>query len=287
VIIYYLIDKNRLRKTAQAATTLLFFSIFQLVFQPLIFAGNSLEKTAAEYRLRGYEEQQRGNLERALEYYTKALAFGEKNAVVFNDIGVLYEQMGLLKKAEENYLRSISVDPQYLPPYTNLAYLYKGQGDTRLAAQYFQQRLEQSSGDDPWYKRIEEELIAVNPGYRKQKIRREAEDLHREMVEKVRDEFSLSITRAEKHYQKGEEHLRAKQYDEALKEFDHALSVTPNNPKIIRAKEEALYEKALLEAKIRTQDAAHMLERGELEAARDEYKKILATIPEEPFQKSE
>src|SRR3989338_9111911 len=105
------------------STALLLF-ISCITFHTYVFADIQ-EQAAEEYRVLGYAEQQKGNLSEALSYYTKAIELGLNNAVVLNDMGVLYEDINLNARAQEYYLKAIQSDRHYLPPYFNLAYLYQ------------------------------------------------------------------------------------------------------------------------------------------------------------------
>ena len=59
-----------------------------------------------------------------------------ENAVLLNDMGVLYEEIDFYNRAENHYLKAIQLDNKYLPPYINLAYLYQRLGRAEKAAQY-------------------------------------------------------------------------------------------------------------------------------------------------------
>ena len=117
-----------------SGTLLLFISC--ITFHTNVSAG-IMEQTAEDYRALGYAEQQKGNINEALAYYTKAATLGVENPALFNDMGVLYEGIDLNSRAKQYYLKAIQSDANYLPAYINLAYLYQRLGRKEKAALYF------------------------------------------------------------------------------------------------------------------------------------------------------
>lgn len=276
------------RKTSRSFAAFFVISVFLLSFQSITYAENLLLQEANIYRTKGYDAQQKGNLDQALEYYSKALTIGLENEVVYNDVGVIYEQLGFPDRSEEFYLKAIKFKDDYLPPYTNLAYLYKSRGDKTRAIAYFQERLKRAKADDPWIQRVKNELNDLNPGLKFQAIQNQLNvvdaDLARQAEEKVQKEFQEQVVRAEKHYQKAQEDLQNKSYEEALTELDRALAITPNNPKILKSREQVLHQQQMEEIKRRTDVARKNLDAGDVESARKEFQEILATIPDSSIQ---
>ncbi len=283
---YYSYCQKKSDRASLIRVSLLALVISNFTFHPDIFADNLLNQTAEDYRSKGYEQQQKGNIKKALSYYSKALTLGSKSPVIYNDIGVLYEQLGITQKAEEFYSQAIKLNQNYLPPYTNLAYLYQDKGDLARSFFFFQERLKRAPNNDPWKEKILKELNN-NPYYKQKVIEKETQRLNVELVRKTREEFNNQIIRCEKHYKQGELYLKEKKFKEALTEFERALALTPNNPKIIKAKQRALYEQKVEMVKRRTENAIKSLESGEVETAKEEFHKILTIIPNESIQKSE
>jgi Flp pilus assembly protein TadD len=283
---YYPITTKLADKRIRFITSFLVFAIsfFTLLVPTHAEIKNS---TAEEYRIRGYDEQQKGNYKHALTYYSKAISLGLNNAIIYNDIGVVYEQLGTKDKAEVYYLKAIEQSQDYLPPYTNLAFLYEDQGAVDKAVYYFEKRLERGQEDDPWQERVRNELYKIDPSYKARLIRQEASDLNKVLVKKAQNEFSLQIERAEKHYQKGKLLLTESNYEQAIAEFDRALTLTPDSPKIIKARELALYEENLADIKGRVAEAMEKIDAGDLESAKKEFQKILTLIPSAPIPSSE
>ena len=92
---------NLIRSFKDAFLSILVLLIFIscIAFHTIVFADIT-QQTAEEYRALGYAEQQEGNLNEALSYYTKAISLGLQNSVILNDMGVLYEEIDLYPRAE-------------------------------------------------------------------------------------------------------------------------------------------------------------------------------------------
>ena len=287
MVIYYLRHCKEFPIVRLVLRTLLFFFLFSATFHQNVFAGIK-EKSAEEYRLQGYEAQQKGNLEEALTFYTKAASLGSpsESVPILNDMGVIYEELGLLDKAEENYRAVLEANDHYLPAMTNLAYLYKKRGDLEKAAHYFQRRVELGEDTDIWTKKAKEELSVIGqniPRVKKWLRRQEAMELTDELTRKSQENFADNIVRSNNYYKTGEALVRKEKYDQALEEFTKALSLTPNNPKIIRARDEARLKLIKQETKQYTDSALKMLELGDTVSAKIEFQKILTLIPDEPL----
>ncbi len=241
------------------------------------------ENTAEEYRALGYAQQQKGNLNEALSYYTKATSLGVNSAELLNDMGVLYEEIDLYGKAETHYLDAVQSDPKYLPPYINLAYLYQRLGRSDKAAQYIKLRFELGNPMDPWAQKAKEELLKIDPLYREWTASLEAASLNQQLEAKSRDEFFQRVKRSQEHYQRGEAYFKNDEYEKAVEEYDQALYFAPKNPKTIDARKLALLEIAKKSVKEQSEQALKRLEVGDTLSARHEIQKMLTTIPKEPM----
>ena len=285
---YYPNSQKEFRIFSQILKTLLVVSLIVLTRQSDVFAGTK-EKTAKEYRIKGYEAQQQGKLDEALSLYTKAAALGINRAAILNDIGVIYEKLGILDKAEENYAEAIRIDSGYLPAYTNLAYLYKNTGHIAEAAEYFKKRIERGDPEDPWTKKAQEGLEGLgdqSPRIKKWLMNQQVVQLREELSRKARKDFHDSIAKASEYYRQGKKFVKSERYTQAIDEYNRALSFTPDNPKILNARKEAMLMKAKKEAKEHADSALKMLDLGDTVSAKIEFSKILAIIPNEPVQVS-
>lgn len=263
--------------------TAAFLSFISIIAFHTHVSADIKEKTAEEYRALGYAEQQKGNLNGALEYYTKATSLGLENAVLLNDMGVLYEEIDLYSRAEQYYLRAIQTDNRYLPPYINLAYLYQRLGKTEKAAQYFKRRYELGDPSDPWAQKAKDELLKISPDYRGWVTSLEADSLNKQLAAKSRDKFYQNVKRSQEHYRKGEGLFKKGSYREAMNEYDQALLLAPGNPQIVNARKKVILEMAKESVREQSEQAIKRLEAGDTVSARHEIQKMLTTIPEEPI----
>lgn len=274
-------------KINRICSTLLIFSFLFFTFHPSVFAEKDIkEKTAQELRLKGYDAQQKGDLKEALSYYVKASSMGLADPSIFNDMGVIYEQLGMQDKAEECYLQALDVDSHYLPTYTNLAYFYEKQGKTKEAIEYLKKRIEWGDSKDPWTAKAKQglaELGKKDPSVRKWLTQFEAAELSRELTRKSQEEFYNRVVDAEQYYQSGKKLAKEKKYENAIEEYDRALFLTPKNPKIVDARNEARIAYAQKKVKEHADLAVKMLESGDTFSAKLEIRRMLANIPDEPI----
>lgn len=265
------------------------FAVFLLFFGSAFFVLNSqvdasaLPPQADYYRSQGLTQQEKGKYQDALNLYLKALTLEPENSQLYNDIGIVYEQLGYPSRAEQYYLRILKNDRDYLPAYSNLAYLYLGQNQIEKAQQFFLERLNRAAENDPWKAKIRKELYRIDPGFKTNAIDRELEvvslQLAQDAERKAKEEFAVAVERSEMHYNRGE-HFRAKKnYVQAVCEFDHALRLTPGNPKVLKAKQRAQYEQRIDEVKQRINTATERLNTGEVDSAKEEFQHILSIIP--------
>lgn len=281
-IIYTMLTIIKKPKKAFRSIIALLFFISCITIHTVVSA-NIKENTAEEYRALGYEEQQKGNLNEALSNYTKAISLGMENAVLLNDMGVLYEEIDLYGRAESFYLRSIQNNPKYLPPYNNLAYLYMRLGKVKKAARYFKMRFEFGDPTDPWAQKAKNELLKIDPSYRQWAMSLEAAVLDKQIQAKSQEEFYRRVKSSQEHYQRGSNLFDDENYEGALKEYNHALHYAPKNPVVIEARKRALIEISKKNVREQSEQAIKRLETGDTLAARYEIQKMLATIPDEPI----
>ncbi len=279
---YIMLNLNKGSNKAFRSILALLFFISCVTFHTIASAGIK-ENIAEEYRALGYEEQQKGNLNEALSYYTKATSLGMQNAVLLNDMGVLYEEIDRYGRAEQFYLRAIETDRNYLPPYNNLAYFYQRFGKKKKAAKYFKLRYELGNSMDPWARKAKDELVKIDPQYRQWAMAIEANLLNKELEAKALAEFHQRVNRGQEHYRRGNDLFEEKKYKEALSEYDQVLHLSPKNSKAIEARKKTLLEILKINVKEQSEQAIRRLETGDTLSARHEIQKMLTTIPEEPI----
>lgn len=259
---------------------LLFISCF--TFQTNVSADLKAN-TAEEYRVLGYEEQKKGNINEALSYYTKAANLGINNAVLFNDMGVLYEEIDFISRAEHYYKMAIQNDAQFLPPYINLGYLYQRIGRSDEAATFFKMRYEMGDPEDPWAQKAKNELIKLKPEYLSWIQSLEAESLNDKLVQLRQEEFVQKVEKSQEHYYRGEKLFDEGALDDAMAEYNKALQYAPGDQRVIEARKKIILEQAKAKVREQAEQAIQRLETGDTVSARHDIQKILTSIPEEPI----
>ena len=66
---------------------------------------------------------ERGNLERASEYFLRALALDEENALAHFNLGSVLEEVGEMEEARRHLRQAVRLDPDYSDAHYNLAFV--------------------------------------------------------------------------------------------------------------------------------------------------------------------
>ncbi len=140
--------------------SLFFLSCFNIHY---IYAAkrDGISNDAEPYRTKGYEAQQRGDIDSAIEWYQKASAVNPGYASPHNDLGILFETKGWLDRAEAEYEKALAIDPGYKEVHTNLALLYERKGELEKAAFHWMRRYKLGSPDDPWTQEAKNRLVKL------------------------------------------------------------------------------------------------------------------------------
>ena len=106
------------------------------VFQPFFNISNiyadkvlGVSSEAESYRTKGYEAQQRGDIDTAIEWYQKAASIKPEYASPHNDLGILFETKGWLDRAEAEYEKALAINPSYKEVHTIWRFFMKEKGN--------------------------------------------------------------------------------------------------------------------------------------------------------------
>jgi len=286
---YYSFPQKELPTKSRLLPKLFLFILSFFVVQTLAFA---LEKKdiISEYRNKGYEAQQKGDLNGALANYTKAVSLGLDTAEVYNDMGVIYEQGGSLDKAEESYLTALQKDKNYLPTYMNLGCLYERKGKVTKAAEYLQKRIEAGDPDDPWTTKAEDKLRGLakkSPAIKEWLSIREAQRKQRQAKMSANQELTQQMMAADHHLERAKMLEKEGKNIQALEEYNKALFYTPDNPKILQSRKMVLYKMTKQQVQDHVDSAMKYLNMGDTSSAKVEFRNILTVIPDEPIHVTE
>ena len=99
--------------------------------------GKPISKTnlATAYTGRGIAYESKGEVERAIADYNKAIALDPKFAKAYTNRGIAYKNKGEFDRAIADYNKAIAHDPKFATAYTNrgVAYRKKGEVDRAIA----------------------------------------------------------------------------------------------------------------------------------------------------------
>jgi len=131
-------------------STLLF--LFSLINIGYIYADGAkgIAGDAESYRTKGYEAQEKGDIDSAIEWFQKAVNLDPSYAAPHNDLGILFETKGWLDRAESEYQKALAIDSNYKEVYTNLALLYERKGELEKAAFHWMKRYKLGKPEEPW-----------------------------------------------------------------------------------------------------------------------------------------
>jgi len=227
-----------------------------------------LKNEAKEYHQEGYKLQSNGDLRGALTYYRKALEFDPSSAIVLNDLGVVYEGLGDEVSAVSMYKKAIQVNPRYLPAYTNLAFFYEGQEDIKNATYYWKQRYELGKEGEYWREQAAQHLLRLGtyPQIMKEIMNKKAEKFSDELSDERQEKKQENVEEAKLHYYIGSRLLIKRDFAGALKEFETALALNPQDQEL-KDKIIEIYKKT---EKAYTKDKVYIDTQAALDNIRDE-----------------
>ncbi len=289
---FYSMAGKQIGKLSYYCAVLLILILSESSIQSNVFAS-AIDESVQDYRLSGYREQQKGNLEAALGFYSKAIGISPDRPDVLNDLGVVYESMGLEDQAEAKYLAAIAADRTYLPPYMNLAYLYERKQDVVKASQYLQKRILLGKQNDPWTQKAQQEFTQLEervPLLRRRRIEREALQFNADLNAQIKEDALRKIYQAKlqtkKYVAEGQRFMARRQYAQAVDAYDNALAVAlPEDKPIVQtAQHSAQLVLSQQQIRLNTENAIKLLASDDPRAARKEIQKMLTAIPNKSSQ---
>ncbi|MDR1199957.1 MAG: tetratricopeptide repeat protein [Prevotellaceae bacterium] len=95
--------------------------------------------SAEEYFTKGYNAQQNGFNELAIEYYQQAIAIDPNHAGAYGSMGIACYSLKNYDEAIRCYQKAIAIDPNYAFAYVNLGYVYGVLKKKKEQIKYYQQ----------------------------------------------------------------------------------------------------------------------------------------------------
>jgi tetratricopeptide (TPR) repeat protein len=102
-------------------------------------------KHAKAYNNRGFAYYDKGQIDQAIKDFDKAIALDPKFAIAYNNRGVAYHGKESPDRAIEDFDRAIEFDPKYTKAYYNRGLAYDSKGDTGLAIKDYDQAIDLDS----------------------------------------------------------------------------------------------------------------------------------------------
>lgn len=244
-----------------------------------------------DYRSKGLAAQQQGLLQDAAAYYEKALNLDDERPDICNDLGIVYEQLGNPYQARNYYLKALGLDKKYLPVYLNLAYFYKRQGDMAKSIEYFEKRIALGRPDDPWTREAVAELHLLSEAspetkawlqkYESNVLSREVKVAGKKLDDAQERKYLADHAKAEKYVAQGQVYEKEEMYEEALAQYDMALSITPNDSRILEFRQLALLKMKESKTGKAVNSALEEFSTRSLDSSNEGSRQMLAVTPDE------
>lgn len=180
--------------------------------------GQILEReprTADDYVLRGHVYRHKGELEKAVADYGKAISLNAKGAEQFYGLGLTYQLQGKVELALENYGKAIEADSKHSLSYITRGGLLQKRQQHDLALVDFSRALEADPNSAEAYNARGFSYSA------KGELQKALDDLDKAL--ELKPGFANALSN------RGTTHGRRKEYAQAIADFTKALELDPGN----------------------------------------------------------
>jgi len=183
--------------------------------------GQILEReprTADDYVLRGHVYRHKGELEKAVADYGKAISLNANGAEQYYGLGLTYQLQGKVELALENYGKAIKADSKHSLSYINRGGLLQKRQRHDLALDDFSRALEADPTSAEAYNARGFSYSA------KGELQKSLDDLDKAL--ELKPGFANALSN------RGTVHGRRKEYAQAIADFTKALELDPDNAEI-------------------------------------------------------
>ena len=184
---------------------------------PITFYNSSISQNpdnALMYTNRGAIKVNMGDLQGAINDFTKAIALRPEDAVAYNNRGIAYSSIGHLEMAIKDYDKAIELNPNYAGVYNNRGLAYQAKGDLDKAIKDYNKAIELN----PNFK-----LVYFNRGNAYNN-----KGDHDKAIKNYDKAIELDLNYADAYYNLGETFVGLGRYDEALGSFNQAIKIKPD-----------------------------------------------------------
>jgi Flp pilus assembly protein TadD len=102
------------------------------------------------YSRRGNVYGRKGQFDKAIADYNKAIEINPKDAMAYNNRGVEYQNKGQYDRAVADYNKAIELNSKYAFPYYNIGCIYSLQNNLSKALKYLELALQNGWDDFDW-----------------------------------------------------------------------------------------------------------------------------------------
>jgi tetratricopeptide (TPR) repeat protein len=184
---------------------------------PITFYNSSISlnpNSALMYTNRGAIKVNMGDLQGAIDDFTKAIELKPEDAVAYNDRGIAYSSLGRFESAIKDYDKVIELNPNYAGVYNNWGKTWQDKGDLDKAVEKY------------------DKAIELNPNYADAYNNRgNAYSKKGDLDKAVRDydkAVELNPYFALAYFNRGNAYNNKGDYDNALKNYNKAIELSPN-----------------------------------------------------------
>jgi len=183
---------------------------------PITFYNSSISQNpdnALMYTNRGAIKVNMGDLQGAINDFTKAIVLSPEDAVAYNNRGVAYSSIGHLERAIKDYDKAIELNPNYAGVYNNWGNVYKAEGDLDKAIKKYDKAIELNPNYADAYYNLGEAFVGLGR--------------YDEALESFSQAIKINPDFAEAHYKIGFVYSKLGRYQEEIESYKQAISIKP------------------------------------------------------------
>ncbi len=156
----------------------------------------------------------KGEYDKAIEEYEKALALNPTHVEAHNNLGNAYLSKGKYDKAIEEYEKALAGNPSLVEAHNNMGNAYARKGEFDKAIEAFEKALVSNPTHVEAHNNLGNAYM-IKGKYDK-------------AIEEYEKALALNPTHVEAHNNLGNAYVRKGEYDKAIEEFEKALASNPN-----------------------------------------------------------
>ena len=143
-IVMRIMDKSKryMKEIMQIMAVIVILFLFGCATQQPVQRVIQTQETAEAYLNRGATYSQKGEFDKAISNYNKAIELNPKFAVAYLDRGFTYSKLGEDDRAISDYNKAIEINPRYAMAFNNRGFTYRKKGDFDRAISDYNKAIE-------------------------------------------------------------------------------------------------------------------------------------------------